>query len=37
MIERSYEKNYVALCKILISIKNKVDELEEQNAPEIED
>lgn len=35
MIERAYEKNYVALVKILIGIKNKIDEIETNTAPEI--
>ena len=35
MIGRCYEKNYSALVKILIGIKDKIDEIESNNAPEI--
>lgn len=35
MIERAYEKNYVALVKILIGIKNKIDEIDVNTVPEI--
>lgn len=35
MIERASEKNYVALVKIMIGIKQKIDEIESNTAPEI--
>ena len=35
MIEMAYEKNYVALVKILIGIKNKIDESDITTVPEI--
>ena len=35
MIERASEKNYVALVKIMIGIKEKIDEIENDSTPEI--
>ena len=35
MIERASQKNYVSLVAIMINIKNKIDEIESSNAPEI--
>jgi hypothetical protein len=37
MIERHYQKNYTALVKILIGIKQKIDEIDGNTAQEIID
>ena len=37
MIQRAYERNYVALVKIMTGVKNKIDDIDNQTATEIEE